>query len=136
MRGDLEHAHALVADEVVRTAQRRVRERRDDALGEVLDVDELPRLVAVAVDAQSGSPASARATKRATTVDARAPGPCGMPKRRMVGVNPYMRGVRAAVHLACELGRRVEVVGRHEQRVLVERLALPGALPYTQIVLP
>jgi hypothetical protein len=35
-----------------------------------------------------GSPAMARATNFATTVAARARGPCGIPKRRIVGARP------------------------------------------------
>ena len=57
----------------------------------------------------SGSPASARATKRATTVGGRAPRPVrdaeAQDRRREAEHAP----VRAAVHLAGELRRRVEV---------------------------
>ncbi len=49
---DLADAHALVADEVVGAALRLLGERGDDAVGEILDVHELARLAAVAVDLQ------------------------------------------------------------------------------------
>ncbi len=48
--GDLEHRHAFVAGEVVDAVGRRGLQRRDYALGEVLDVDELARLKPAARD--------------------------------------------------------------------------------------
>ena len=47
---DLAHARLLDADEVVDAILRLRRERSDDPVGQVLDVDELPRLPPVARD--------------------------------------------------------------------------------------
>ena len=114
-------ADELVADEVVDAAGARRRERGDHALGEILDVDELARLAAVAGDRQrlagcgllderrdDGRRAGARAVRDAEAQD-----------RRRDAVE---RLVGAAVHLAGELRRRVEVRRQHERRVLVVRL--------------
>ena len=82
--GDLADRHVLVADEVVGAVGRRGRERRDDAVGEVLDVDEAARLRAVAGDRQRLARERLARRTSATTAAGRARGPYGMPKRRIV----------------------------------------------------
>ena len=86
--GDLADADILVADEVVDAAGRGRRESRDDAVGEVLDVDELPRLPPVAGDRQRLAALRLARRTRATTAAGRARGPYGMPKRRIVCATP------------------------------------------------
>ena len=100
---------ALVADEVVdavRRARARAR-RRPPRRG-----PRRRRTAASAVPSPaivSALPACAVATNDGTTAAGRARGPYGMPKRRIVCSTPVQRGVGAAVHLAGELRRRVEV---------------------------
>ena len=67
----------------------------------------------------SGSPASARSTNAGTTAAGRARGPYGMPKRRTVYSTPVELAVGAAVQLAGQLRRRVEVRRRAAAPVLV-----------------
>ena len=62
-------------------------ERRDDAIGEVLDVDEPPRLRAVAGDRQRLA-RERLGRERGTTAVGRERGPYGMPKRRIVCSRP------------------------------------------------
>ena len=119
--GDLAHAHGLVADEVVGAAGGMRHERGHDALGQVLDVHELARLGPVSHDPERETVECAPHERRDDRRLARA-GPVRDPEaedRRLEAVELL---VGAAVHLARELRRRVEVVGRRKQRVLVQQL--------------
>ena len=121
--GDLLDRHRLVAGQVVDAVDGDVVEAARDAVGEVLDVDELAALHAVAGERQriAGQRlvderrddrrlAGARAVRDAEAQD------------RVV--DPVELLVGLAVQLAGELGGRVEVAGRRQQRLLVDLVGL------------
>ncbi len=117
--GDRAHAHVLVANEVEDPVRAGRRERGDDALGQVLDVDEAARLRPVAGDRQR---LAAKGFVREGRHDRR------RPRARAVGdaeaedrvLDVVQLAVARRVHLAGDLRRRVEVLRQAERRVLVD----------------
>ena len=118
---DLADADELVADQVVDAAGAGRREPGDHSLGEILDVDELPGGAAVAGDRQRRARLRLRDERRHDRggPGTRAVGDAEAEDRRR---EPVHRLVGAAVHLARELRRRVEVRRQDERCVLVVRL--------------
>src|SRR5439155_6333744 len=117
--GDLTDGDILVADQVVGAVGGDRAERADDAVGEVLDIDEAARLAAVAGDSQRLAAQSLgdergddRRFARAGTVrDAEA---------QDRALHAVELGVGAAVQLTGKLRRRVEVGRRTQRGVLVD----------------
>ena len=106
--GDLPHAHLFFADEVEDAVGRGWEQAGDDTVGEILDVDELPRLPAVAGDrqclaalrAQDEGGNDRRGARARAVRDAEA-------QDRVLAAVELV--VRPAVHLAGDLRRRIEV---------------------------
>ena len=118
--GDPADGDALLPHEVVDAPAGLRLEAADDAVGQVLDVDEAPRLQALAGDRQrlAGQRSPHEDRDHARRPRAR---PVGDAEAQDGAVQPVERRVRAAVHLPRELGRRVEVVGQLDGVVLVDR---------------
>ena len=119
--GDLLHADELVADQVVDTAGAVRMERGDDPVGEVLDVDELAGGAAVAGDRER-RPRLRPGDERGDDCGRPGPRPVRDPEAENRRGHPVHRLERAAVHLARELRRGVEVRRQDEGSVLVMRL--------------
>ena len=121
--GDLLDRHRLVAGQVVDAVGGDVVQAARDAVGEVLDVDEVAGLHAVAGQRQRVAGqrlVDERRDDRGLT-GARAVGDAEAQDRV---VDPVELLVGLAVELAGELGGGVEVAGRREQRVLVDLIGL------------
>src|SRR4029077_3946893 len=109
----------LAPGEVVGAPGAGRRERCDDALGQVLDVDERALLLAGAGDRERLARSSARDEARddGGGPGARAVRDTEAHDRRF---DPVELGVGAAVELPGQLAGRVEVRGRGQERVLVD----------------
>ena len=118
--GHLEDRDVLGAGEVVDAAGRAVAHAEHDALREVLDVDEAPRLKPVAGDREriAGHRLVGEGGDHGRRAGARA---IRDPEAQDRPLHPGALGVGAAVQLAGELGRGVEVLGRGDRAVLVHR---------------
>ena len=96
-------------------------QRGDDACGEVLDVDEAPRLGAVAGDRQR-LPAERLGDERRDDRGRTRAGPVRNAEAEDRVLEAVQLAVRAHVHLARDLRRRVEVLRQRQRRVLVDLL--------------
>ncbi len=94
-----------------------------DAIGEILDVHEPPRLTAVAGERQRLA-AQRLADERGDHRRLARAGSVGDPESQDRVVDPVELLVGLAVQLARELGAGVEVARRRKQRVLVDRCVL------------
>ena len=121
--GDLLDRDVLVAGEVVDAVGGHVAEPQRDPVGEVLDVHEPPRLAAVAGERQRLA-AQRLADERRDHRRLACAGAVGDPEPQDRVVDPVQLLVGLAVELARELGARVQVARRGQQRLLVDRLAL------------
>ena len=119
--GDFEDRHDLVAGEVVGAAGGLGRERGDDPVGEVLDVDEAAGRAAVAGDRQrlAFEGEVGELGDDAGGAGARAVGDA---EAQHGALEVVELGVAGAVGLAGELGRGVEVARRRDRRFLVDLL--------------
>ena len=117
--GDLQDAHLLVAGEVVDAVGRPGAQRRHHPRGDVLDVNEAPRLRALARDGQLLAPLGAT-DQGGDHRGVPSPGPIRNPEPEDRVLDSEEPPVGLAVELAGELGRRVQVARRGHGRLLVD----------------
>ena len=124
---ELADRHGLIAGQVVDAVLGPLLKAGDDALGEVLDVDEAPGLQAVSGDRQRLSLERLRDEDRD---HGGGPGPRAVRNAEAQDRARHVveLGVGGAVHLAGELAGGVEVVGQAERGVLVDQAVAGGAV--------
>ncbi len=119
--GDFEDRHDLVAGEVVGAAGGLRLQRRDDAVGEVLDVDEAAGSAAVAGDRQRLA-FEGKVGELGDDAGGTGAGAVGDAEAQHRELEVVELRVAGAVGLAGELGRGVEVARGGDRRLLVDLL--------------